>query len=290
MKNKLISFFLVLLILAALPLSAAAKEFDPNEKGSISLTLVSKGENGAMAGAEFSVYYVATVALSQDGDLVYAYTEDFADCGIPLDAPDLAQKLDGFVSRRPMDCRTVVTDSQGKATCWDLPLGVYLVKQTGNAAGFAPCPTFLVTVPMETQKGYQYHVDASPKTDVERLINITIKKVWNTDKSTAIPGSVTVHLMHYDQVVDTATLNEKNHWQVTYFNVPESDGYHIKEDVPKGFTATYSRKGYEFTVTNTATLAQTGQLIWPIPVLAAAGLFFLLVGFAILRKSEEDHA
>ena len=68
------------------------------------------------------------------------------------------------------------------------------------------------------------------------------------------------------------------------------DGYSVKEvNVPKGFTATYAQKGYTFTVTNTASLAQTGQLLWPIPVLAVAGLFFLLTGAAILRKTEKHN-
>ena len=74
-------------------------------------------------------------------------------------------------------------------------------------------------------------------------------------------------------------------------NMPESDAYRIEEvDVPNGFTATYARKGYVFTVTNTSSLVQTGQLIWPIPVLALAGMFLLLLGFAILRKTGKQNA
>ena len=87
-----------------------------------------------------------------------------------------------------------------------------------------------------------------------------------------------------------ATLDPTNNWQVTYEDLPESDGYSIKEiNVPKGYTATYKKTGAEYTVINTPTLAQTGQLIWPIPVLAVAGMFFLLMGFAILGKSEKNY-
>lgn len=147
-------------------------------------------------------------------------------------------------------------------------MGLYFVKQTGAVEGFAPCRAFLVTVPFQTNSGLRYDVDASPKTNVERLVTITVKKVWNTDKPTATPSSVIVQLLRNGEVVETATLNKQNNWQVTYTGMPESDGYTIKEvNIPKGFTAIYNRKGYEFTVTNTASLAQTGQLIWPIPVL-----------------------
>jgi hypothetical protein len=121
-------------------------------------------------------------------------------------------------------------------------------------------------------------------------VDITVKKVWNTDKTAAVPGSVTVQLLRHGEVVETATLNEANNWQITYSDLPESDGYSVKEiNVPKGYTPTYAQKGHEFTVTNTASLAQTGQLIWPIPVLAAAGIFFLLMGFALLCKPEKNY-
>ena len=290
MRNKLIAICLVAWILAALPLTAAAQQWDPDQPGSISVALVSQDGTQPMEGAELSVFHVATVGADENGTLFYAYTDDFSGCGVELSDPELVKTLEAFVSGQNIPARKIVTDAQGKAICKDLPLGLYFVKQTGAAEGFAPCASFLVTVPMKTDSGFRYDVDASPKTEAAKLIDITVKKVWNTDKSTAIPKSVTVQLLRDDAVVETATLSEANNWQITYSDLPESDAYSIKEvNVPKGFTATYAKKGDMFTVTNTASLAQTGQLIWPIPVLAMAGVFFLLVGFAILRKSEKHH-
>ena len=73
--------------------------------------------------------------------------------------------------------------------------------------------------------------------------------------------------------------------------MPESDAYSIEEvDVPKGFTATYQQKGYIFTVTNTSTLIQTGQLIWPIPVLAVSGMLLIAVGITLLQKKRKTNA
>ena len=67
--------------------------------------------------------------------------------------------------------------------------------------------------------------------------------------------------------------------------MPASDSYSIVEtDIPKGYTATYSKKGYEFTVTNSEALIQTGQTVWPIPALAMAGLVLISTGTVILRK------
>ena len=290
MRNKLMLFCLALL-LAVLPLTASAQTIDPEQKGSISVSLVSKDDGTSMEGAELSVFYVASVTQTTDGKLTYYYTADFADCDFPLDDPDLVLKLYAYVTEHPVDCRTIVTDTHGNAICEDLPLGLYFVKQTAELDGFAPCTSFLVTVPLETEDGFVYHVDASPKTSVAQLIDITIRKVWNTDEYTPISGYVTVQLLRNNTVVATAILNDANEWQIIYTDMPESDAYSIIElDVPKGFIATYSQSGYLFTVTNTASLPHTGQIVWPIPVFALAGILFLMLGFVLLRKPGNQDA
>ena len=115
--------------------------------------------------------------------------------------------------------------------------------------------------------------------------------MWNTDASTEAADRVTVQLLQNGNVVQTAILNAQNNWQVTYTDMPESDAYSIEEvDVPKGFTATYQQKGYIFTVTNTSTLIQTGQLIWSIPVLAVSGMLLIAVGITLLQKKRKTNA
>ena len=157
-------------------------------------------------------------------------------------------------------------------------------------SGFAPCKSFLATVPNQEGNQYVFDVNASPKTDVEKLTDIIIKKVWNTDGSTPVAENVTVQLLRDGNVIETATLNEKNNWQIVYTDMPESDTYSIVEkNIPKEFTATYSQNGYVFTVTNSTSLMQTGQLVWPIPVLASLGLIFITIGTIILRKSRYEN-
>ena len=92
-----------------------------------------------------------------------------------------------------------------------------------------------------------------------------------------------------EKVLDIAhTIRE---YLTTYTDMPESDAYSIKEvNVPKGFTATYKQNAYVFTVTNTSTLIQTGQLIWPIPVLALIGVLFIAVGSMLLQKKRKTNA
>ena len=291
MRHKFISVFLIAWILLMMPMTVFAQDFDSDRVGSISVTLMDHDGKTPISGAELSLYYVATVKLNNKNNLSYTFTDAFEDCGATLNDPALSVKLDAFVKDYSISAEKLVTDAHGNVTFTDLPLGLYFVKQTNTVAGYASCTSFLVTVPNNSADSYVYDVNASPKTDVEKLTAITIKKVWNTDASTKAADSVTVQLLRDGVVVETATLSDQNNWQVTYTDMPESDVYSIVEvNVPKGFTATYLQNGYVFTVTNSASLIQTGQLIWPIPVLALAGLCLIAVGTIVLRKLRNKNA
>ena len=291
MGRKFISVFLLVMVLLMLPMTALAQDFDANRVGTISVTLKEQDSKAPITGAELSLYYVATASRGAKSNLDYIFTNAFENCGCALNDPALSATLDAFVQEQATPVEIQVTDAQGSAAFTDLPLGLYFVKQTNTVDGYAPCTSFLVTVPNYMNEGYVYDVNASPKTEVARLTAITIKKVWNTDASAKATDHVTVQLLRDGVVVQTATLSEQNDWQVTYTDMPQSDAYSIvEENIPKGFTATYAKSGYVFTVTNTASLAQTGQVIWPIPVLAITGLCLIAVGTIVLRKSGNKHA
>lgn len=291
MGRKLTAVFLIVWVLILLPMAAFAQDVDFDRLGSISVTLVDRDGKTPITGAELSLYYVATVTLNSSQNLSYNFTDTFKDCGCALDDPALSVKLEALIEENSLYGKKLLTDAQGSAVFDNLRLGLYFVRQTNTVAGYAPCTSFLVTVPNQNTDGYVYDVNASPKTDIARLTDITVRKVWNTGASAKATDSVTIQLLKDDAVVETAILNAQNNWQVTYTDMPESDGYSILEtDIPKGFTATYSQNGYVFTVTNSASLAQTGQLIWPIPVLAMAGLCLIAVGTIVLRKPRGRNA
>ena len=290
MRRKMILLFMTVVLLFSCAMTGFANEFDPERIGSISVTLVQQQEKTPIAGAELRLYHVATVGINSVGQLNYRYTKPFAETGVPIDDPDLARKLDTYLSDLPAPETTLVTDQAGSAVWTQLPLGLYFIRQGNTVEGFAPCTPFFVTLPTKGAEGYVYDVNASPKTEVAKLTEITIKKVWNTNASTKATDSVTVQLLRDGNVVATAILNEENGWQVRYTDMPESDAYSIQEiNVPKGFTATYQKTGYVFTVTNTSTLAQTGQLIWPIPVLAVSGMLLIALGVVLLQKKRKTN-
>ena len=291
MRRKLFLLSIALLLVISSVTTAFAAEFDPLQPGSITVTLTEQYEKTPIVGAELSVYFIATVGINTNGNLNYVITEDFSGLGFAIDDPELVAKLDAYLLDNEVQAIYLRTDENGTATCDGLPLGLYFVQQTNTVENFAPCTPFLVTVPVVTDEGYVYDVNATPKTEVAKLTDITIKKVWNTDASSQATDSVTVQLLRDGQVVETAILNQANNWQITYTDMPESDAYTIEEvDVPKGFTATYKQRGYVFTVTNTSTLIQTGQLVWPIPVLAFAGIALIGAGAVLLQKKRSHNA
>ena len=291
MGRKILALSMVILLVLTCGVTAFAEDLDLLRTGSISVTLTEQYSKTPIVGAELSVYFIATVGINTDGNLNYVLNEDYAGLGFAVDDPELVSKLDAYLLDNEMPSIWLITDENGSASCENLPLGLYFIHQVNTVEGLAPCTPFLVTLPAETDGGYVYEVNATPKTEVAKLTDITIKKVWNTDASSKATDSVTVNLLRGGQVVQTAVLSDDNNWQITYTDMPESDAYTIEEvDVPKGFTATYKQRGYVFTVTNTSTLIQTGQLIWPIPVLAFAGVLLIGAGSVLVRKKRDQNA
>ncbi len=290
MRRKLWILCITVFLIVSCLQPVSAQEFDPAKTGTVSVTLTQPQSQAPLVGAQLQVYFVATVGMDAGGNLHYAYTDSFQNSEIDLNDPALAVKLDAFVSEHNISSFSITTDESGTATCTELTLGLYLIRQAVAVEGFSPCTPFLVTLPGTDADGYVYEVNASPKTEVAKLTSITIKKVWNTNASAQAADHVTVQLLQNGNVIQTATLNAQNNWQITYPDMPQSDAYSVQEiHVPKGFTATYSQAGYTFTVTNTSTLIQTGQLLWPIPVLSVSGILFLAVGIVLLRKKGKTH-
>ena len=291
MRNKILAVCLMIVLLIPLPVTAAAQSLDFNQAGSIRVTLMEKNKTTPIAGAELSIYHVATVESDASGHVSFTYTAPFEACGAALDDPELAARLEQFLNTHTVAATKAVTDSLGRAAATELPLGLYFVMQTNTVEGFAPCKPFLVSIPLRSDGVYHYDVEATPKTEVAKLTSITIRKVWNTDETSVVPDSVTVQLLQNGAVVETATLHAQNQWQVTFPDLPERDDYSVQEiNVPQGFTATYRQNGYCFTVTNTPSLLQTGQRTWPIPVFAILGVVLLAVGTVILRKERQTYA
>jgi hypothetical protein len=125
-------------------------------------------------------------------------------------------------------------------------------------------------------------------------VDLTVKKVWSdeNDKHDVRPDSVTMTLYNGDTAVEKVTLGEWNDWTFIWIDLDGDGDWSVLETgIPKGYTPSYRTIGDVVTITNTATLIQTGQLSWPIPVMGGLGLALIAYGFIVfIKKRKNKHA
>ena len=133
-------------------------------------------------------------------------------------------------------------------------------------------------------KDYEPPVPSEPE-------DLTVKKVWSdeNDKRDIRPDSVTVTLYNGDKAVDKVTLGAWNNWTYTWRNLDGDGNWGVLETgIPKGYTPSYRSNGDVVTITNTATLIQTGQMNWPIPVLCSLGALMIFCGIVMMRRKRKS--
>lgn len=267
---------LILFITASIPVFAVDIEqavAEDASKGSISVTL-SVGEI-KLNNVEITIYRIADAVIANNR-ITFEYTDELKYLGVypenTRDA-DLMHSIALSAEDSGAEKKISFTDDNGTVVFSSLEKGGYLVVQTGYIEGFTKCTPFIIDLPVEAEFGLVYDIDASPKNDIERLIDVSVKKIWNDGKPLHT-NSVTVNLKNGGEIVDTAVLNNQNNWSYVWKNIVQSDSYEVEEvDIPKGYVASYRKLGNDFTVTNSEKLIQTGQNKWQIPVLFICGAF-----------------
>lgn len=294
MNEKRKKWILPVMLTALFLLTAAAPVFaventviDWSKTGSISVAL--KDSSGTvLSGVKIAVYKVAD-ARSRDRQLTYAFTKDFKNSGVPTDKladESAVQRLAAYAESRDLQKAAVKTTADGLVKFNDLSLGAYLIMAEGGEDGDVECTPLVAFVPYSTSDRWIYDVSTAPKADIVHTGSITVKKVWNDDGKDR-PESVTVQLLKGGAVRETVSLNQQNNWSCQWQDLPKSDAWSVKEiDIPEGYTATYKSDGSIYTITNSAKLPQTGQLNWPIPVMAIAGVLLFALGWTIVFLKE----
>lgn len=265
---------LVLLAACALPAFATSANIkltdghgNPNT-GSIHVNLYDSTNNKALSGGELTVYRVAEVQR-KNGNLSFEYCGDFDGCAIELgDLTDstLAGQLQEYLSDNAEGTVREV-DANGNVNFDDLELGLYLVVQTKASKGYKPVNSFLVSLPMAEDGEWNYEVDASPKVGAytpepetppsppdkpdEPDTPDTPENPGNPDKPVS-PGNP-------DNPVAPGTPDN-----------PEAPGSPDNPVLP----------GHP----DHPVLPQTGQLNWPIPVMAISGMLLFAYGWMTDRK------
>jgi LPXTG-motif cell wall-anchored protein len=163
MRRKICSLLLILALVCAMALPVSAHEVpDADRLGSISIAMTHQGE--PVPGGTLTLYQVADV-VSNDGDYLFRYTADFAECTIPvteLSSADLPRELAGIAQTRKLQGATLTVDVNGKVKFSDLQIGLYLLVQTERMDGFYPILPILLQIPQEGVWDQHLHRQPAP--------------------------------------------------------------------------------------------------------------------------------
>ena len=313
-KYKSLAAFLLCLAAAIsfLPVTVlAAGSIDLNHAHS--LTVTAAYAKKPISGMQFDAYLISTV--DECGELTV--TERYRNFADDLDirgkndeawrqmARVLAREISLDTNLKPS--RSAVTDADGVAKFADIPMGLYLIVGSGvEKDGYVYSTTpFFVMLPEQDMSSntWNYHVVANAKPGREPVrADFEVIKIWKDDcHKDQRPKSIAISLICDGEVYDTITLPHNGAWSYTWKDLDTNHQRKVMEKKEQGYKdPDIQQEGNTFIVTNTCskpttppqpgkpTLPQTGQLWWPVPVLIAAGLLFVVIGLVRRRGAVDE--
>lgn len=255
---SLIVSLLGLLSFAISPVQAA---------GQASITVQMKDTSGnAVAGGQLSVYKVAEV---KDGK--YQYTAAFAKMDEDISAKtqstvmteSFAQSLASYAAANEVSGQTSQISSSGEAVLAADEQAVYLVTQTTAANGYEKIKPFTLVLPYVQDGQSMSQIVAKPKlekTTPSKPVTPSTPSVPNSSSSSSVSSGKKVGTK--PQTPNTPTVT----------SATSSAATSSRQNVP--------------TLPQSPRLPQTGQLNWPIPLLALLGMTLFMWGWAQERKRQ----
>jgi len=310
LKNRIWALLLVLALVLGLSASAFAAAPEGREC-SVSLEYQDNEDDSPIVGAKFELYLFA---LRTDSG--YELCGDFTDKPISLEKLDaeamkaLASTLGGIIALEGIKpLAEGVTDEAGKLSFAGLEEGLYMLRGQShyqNKKTYNVNPSVFGLPAWDPAAGaWIYDLELNPKAEgvpdhEPEYIKREVLKVWRDGEGEQRPNEVKVHLIRDGEVYDSAVLSAANGWSHVWDDLEDTHVWTLTEEVPEGYTVTVTQEGVTFVVTNTAPytpppppppppdIPQTGQLWWPVPVLAAAGLMLFAAGFVRSRRKYEE--
>lgn len=275
---------------------------DLGKENVIEVTLKNGGGHIVTSG-EFTLYLVANVK-QEDGNLSYTYTNGFENCGIELrdlNDGDLPKKLQGKIADKSWkNVQTVGKDGTVKFS--GLKAGLYLVVNSRAARRYYKVNPFLVSAPMKQDGNWIYEVDASPKMETakpdepddsdndepekptkpskpETPTTAEVPTTSEVPPTTTVPGDS-------DTPDHPGTPDEPDN-PVNVYGVPDGpDGTFVLDE--RARKKLLEQQGQLGGVVSAAALPKTGQLNWPIPILAGGGMMLFAAGWFLKRGNKQD--
>jgi len=321
MKTKRLSSVIAIImtitvfILTLSPIATAL--FDKN--GSITLNVTNPTDDTPLTNVSYRLYFFAK-AYEAKGNINYKLIPPYDKANVDindLQDPYLAVHLSYFSAANNLPYTEKSTDGNGVLVFSDLTPGLYLVVPSQTEDDHYTSSPFVISVPRydSENKKWEFDIIASPKisggeegtTDTY----ISVLKKWEGNKKH--PESITVVLLRDFKEYARVQLNDKNNWYYRWDNLSKDFTWEVVEaDVPDGYTVYYDTSSNTVTIINKAdtpgestttpttkpgdttttkpsdNLAQTGQLNWPVPIFAIAGLLLFSSGWAILNLGKKE--
>lgn len=299
----------ILIILAGLlPTVSAAVEGG-------SLTLICKSEGESYTNVKWSIYKVAErqsdgkLALYGDFADYPVSLEDTSVSGLQ-DAADTLENYAVLDNLTPIS--SAITDENGKLVFNGLGTGIYLISGEPwivDNIRHLPSPMLI-----EFSEGEEADLTVYPKFKLQEIpdtdVEYTVRKRWFGDENYLgdRPSNIKVEIFRNNELVETVILDETNNWQYKWIGDPNFQ-WRVKETIVEKYSVIYRFNDTIYYVDNSHystdggndnrepdsssgsgssggttgsngnnRLPQTGQLWWPVPVLAFCGLLLISIG------------
>lgn len=318
-KRKRLSLFLTVFMLALCLSWPVHAQTQPETQGTITISY-------ELPGAGFSLYRVADMsgegAFNLSGDFAgYQVSLENLDSEGWRTA---AQTLAAYADRDGRTALAEgTTDAEGKLQFGNLTAGLYLV--TGEMlekdhAVYEPVSTLVSLPGLNTDGVWDYAPALSIKYEKQEKETVSCKvtKKWEDQGNAGSrPSFVTAQLLRDGEVYAEAKLRKANQWTHTWKNLEQGHKWTVTEkESLSSYTVKVQKSGTNFVIINSyqagnggtaprtdpgspaagggsagggetvTKLPQTGQLWWPVPYLALAGILLLFLG--MLRRKREN--
>lgn len=284
----------------------AAYAFDPVDlTRSNTLKIFANDEETPLAGVGFELYLVANMNEFAQYELLPAYagfTGDINKLDKAVDWMAAAEEMHRLAADAEPDY-AATSRGDGMAFFDSLVPGLYLV--SGHPVEILPWAytfsPFMVSIPTrDVDDEWVYDIFSDVKLEKQPAhMDLDVVKVWDDQgHESNRPNEIYVELYCDGEKIATAQLHAGNSWSHTFTNLPAAHEYSIKEQsVPRWYKVTYDTVNgalvminhHDGTVTPVPPIPSTGQLWWPVFVLAGAGMILCIVGWFIHRKWSQEH-
>ena len=221
----------------------------------------------------------------------------------------LAATLEEYVTADGIKPLSKQTLSAQKTVVWEnLSKGLYLIigTQTKDKDYIYTMTPMLITLPNKTEVGtYDYHPEIKytkfEKEPMQKIKNLEVIKIWkDSENSKSRPSEVTIELLRDGKEYEIIKLNAKNNWKHQWKELSSDYRWTVVEkNISSSYQVEYSKSGEKIYVINhykepeksdtpnnqitpdppkSDKLPQTGQLWWPVPILAVLGIIAWMVG------------